>query len=274
MSAIEPWRRWQLPAPKSEASRGKLSLIDYEVYSGIEVHDWPFFVRLDGWAFHTLTRRMGLKKPFDRRFIGALVKSAASLFASFNPVFCYVFSDEVNFLFLEPVAFKRVEKIDSVFASLLGARFSLAMKVPAAFDCRVIPVGKRNVIRYLVWRQAECWRNHVNAWSQWVMVERAGLSPREASKELEGLKANRLLKLYRRHGTDILEKPGWQQRGVILYSEKYRKRGYNPLTMKHVLAWRSRVRIDWDPPEFGSAEGRILLRKILGHKKTDSLATE
>ena len=32
-----------LPAPKSEASKDKRSLLDYEVYSGLEVHNWPVF---------------------------------------------------------------------------------------------------------------------------------------------------------------------------------------------------------------------------------------
>lgn len=45
------WKRLGLPQPKSEASRGTLSLVDNEVYSGIEIPSVPpftLFVRLDG----------------------------------------------------------------------------------------------------------------------------------------------------------------------------------------------------------------------------------
>ena len=262
-SKVEPWREWGLPAPKSEASKGTLSLVDYEVYSGIEVHDWPFFVRLDGWAFHRLTRRLKLKMPFDRRLTAALAMCAKSLFVPFNPALCYIFSDELNFLFLKPNVFRRVEKIDSVFAGLLSARFTALTNSVGAFDCRVIPLGEKNVLSYLVWRQSECWRNQNNAWAQWVMTRKAGLGAKGASKKLEGLKAPQLFEVCKAYGVDLGRTPVWQQRGVLLYTKRYQKRGYNPLTKKRVIVQRRKVRMDWKPPVFASQGGKALIESIM-----------
>lgn len=266
-NTVEPWKRWGLPEPKSEASRGALSLVDYEVYSGIEVHDWPSFVRLDGWAFHTLTRRMKLARPFDRRLARALATCAKTFFVPFNPTLCYIFSDELNFLFLKPNIFRRVEKIDSVFAGLMSARFRALTNAAGAFDCRVIPIGEKNVLRYLVWRQSECLRNHNNAWAQWVMTEKAALGPRDANKKLEGLKARQLSDVCMTYGVDLRETPVWQRRGVLLYTERYLKQGYNPLTRKRVTAQRRRVVTDWKPPLFASRAGKALVKSIVAGQR-------
>ena len=37
-----------------------------EAYSDVRVPAGPFFVRLDGWRFHSLTEKLKLEKPFDR----------------------------------------------------------------------------------------------------------------------------------------------------------------------------------------------------------------
>ncbi|MCL4519411.1 MAG: tRNA 5'-guanylyltransferase [Thaumarchaeota archaeon] len=263
MPAKHPWTRWGLPAPKSEASGGELSLVDYEVYSGLVVRGWPFFVRLDGWAFHSLTKRLNLKKPFDLRLVKFLVRAAKELFLPFNPVLCYIFSDEASFLFVEPTVFRRIEKIDSVLASSFASRFSILMKSPAAFDCRVIPVGRRNVRRYLIWRQAECLRNHYNAWAQWALINRAGLSPRSANERLTGLKVPELSKLCKQYGINLERTPAWQRMGVVLYFEDYPKRGYNPITKNFVVANRRRVKIEWKAPSFDAKEGLKLVRTVL-----------
>ena len=80
------WKKLGFPEPKSEASKGELRLIDNEIYSGIEVLHMPFFVRLDGWAFHSLTKRLKFKSPYDKRFASSMVKTASRFFLPFNPV--------------------------------------------------------------------------------------------------------------------------------------------------------------------------------------------
>jgi tRNA(His) 5'-end guanylyltransferase len=258
-----PWRAWGLPAPKSEASLGDLSLAGYEVYSGIEVHAWPFFVRLDGWKFHGLAQRLGLAKPFDRRMPDALARAARPFFPLFNATLCYIFSDEVNLLFLEPTAFRRIEKLDSVFAGLLSAHFSALIGTAAVFDCRVIPVGWDNVLPYLVWRQAECWRNHNNAWAQWAMTAKAGRSRRDVSRRLGGLKSPDLSRLCEEGGIDLRSTPLWQRRGVLLHVERYRKPGYDPITRTRLTVERRRPTTDWAVRRFDTKEGARFLTTVL-----------
>ena len=71
------WEKYNLPPPKSEASKGKLSCVENEIYSGIEIPDLPVFVRLDGWKFHGLTRKLKLELPYDRFFATCLDPSFA-----------------------------------------------------------------------------------------------------------------------------------------------------------------------------------------------------
>ena len=76
MPKLKPWQIYGLPEPKSEASKGELSLVDYEIYSGLEVPEGNFyFVRLDGWCFHRLVKEIKAKKPFDKNFANSLAQA-------------------------------------------------------------------------------------------------------------------------------------------------------------------------------------------------------
>ncbi|HNX17995.1 MAG TPA: tRNA(His) guanylyltransferase Thg1 family protein, partial [Methanoregula sp.] len=58
----------------------------------------PVFVRLDGRAFHGLTKKFGFAKPFDDRFNNAMVEVCRLLVgeSGLSPVFAYTFSDEIS----------------------------------------------------------------------------------------------------------------------------------------------------------------------------------
>lgn len=183
-----PWEIYRLPKPKSEASKGPLSLVDYEIYSGIVVPKKAFVARLDGWSFHSLTKKLKFKEPFDKLFASTLAKTTQQLFRIFNPDLGHIFSDEINLLFLKQTAFRRIEKIDSVFTALASSIFYSLLKKkfkevpPVAFDCRVIPIGNKNILKYFVWRQAEAFRNFNNAYARYVLIK-SGMSARQASKK-------------------------------------------------------------------------------------------
>lgn len=255
------WRRLGLPEPRSEASRGELSLVDNEIYSGITVPAMPLFVRLDGWRFHGLAARKRFRTPYDRRFATAMVSAALELFEQFHPALAYVFSDEINLLFLRRPDFERVEKIDSVFAGIASAEFSLRLGRRAAFDCRAIPVGKGDIERYLVWRQAEAWRNHNNACAYWAL-RRKGMSGRAASERLKGLKTDELRRLARENGLDPAKRPLWEANGILIVWERYKKTGYDPIRKRKVVVERKRPLVNWSPPLFFSREGKRLLKKL------------
>lgn len=265
------WQRLGLPKPKSEASGGPLSLIDNEVYSGIELPAGaPFFVRLDGWAFRSLAKKLHFEKPYDRFLADALTKTAATFFLPFNPTLAYIFSDEINFFFSKSTTFTRIEKIDSVFAGLAASVFAAQLRKkyeevpPIAFDCRCIPLtSKEEMIKYLVWRQAEAFRNHNNAWAQHVVMSKEGLSARAVTKRLAGLRVAELRKLLTKYGFDLERTPAWQRLGILLYKQKYKKVGYDPIAKKRVVVNRFRIAEEWSPPIFNTVAGKKFLERFL-----------
>ena len=89
-----------------------------EIFSGLTAIP-PVYVRLDGRAFHAMTRESGFKKPFDEDFMNIMTSVASSLISEsgLEPVFAYVFSDEISLYFSNLPFGGRVEKIDSVCAS-------------------------------------------------------------------------------------------------------------------------------------------------------------
>lgn len=258
----KPWQKLGLPRPKSEASRGKLSMIDWEVYSGVELPSGPVFVRLDGWKFHNLCRRLKLEKPFDKNFAHALVSTSKAFFDKFNANLAYIFSDEINLLFLNKPGFNRVEKIDSVFAGLASVTFSKFIGAQAVFDCRCIPMfSNLDILNYLIWRQAECFRNHNNAWAQQKLIQ-SGLSAARAQKILTGMKTAQIDSMLKeRFDFNLRSTPQWQRNGILLYKQKYKKKGFDPIKKKTVEVWRKRIVVNWQPPLF--KENKELIERCL-----------
>lgn len=253
---MKPWELLGFPEPKSEASGGELSLKDYEVYSGIEIPNCPFIVRLDGWKFHRVCKELKLKKPFDIFLARSLIYIAKNMMKIWPAELCYIFSDEINLYYNKAVAWKRIEKIDSVFAGLASSLFqkyliSKGKKAQnIAFDCRCIPLfpkskSKALLEKYLKWRMAECFRNHNNAWALYVL-EKDGLSSHSAAKRIHGLKTDELKKLCAQHHVNLECTPAWQRKGIFLYWQKYQKIGYDPVKRKKVKVWRRKIVVDFD----------------------------
>jgi|GEM_PF-514905 len=268
------WQKLKFPRPKSEASAGKLSLKENEIYSGIELPTRPqyFVARLDGWGFHSLAKQIKLKKPFDRWFMASLAEIAKNFFIPFNVAFAYIFSDEINLLFTKPTSFRRIEKIDSIFASIASSAFTNLLQKKfkkqkhfaaafAAFDCRCIPLEKKDIIPYFIWRQAEAFRNSNNSYAQHILLKKKK-SPRGVSKELEGMKTAQLRTLINKH-IGLKKIPGWHERGIGLYKQAYTKKGYNPLLKRHVTVQRFKVIEDWNLPIFASKQGKKLLKRFI-----------
>ena len=87
----------------------------------------PLIIRLDGKAFHTLTKK--LDKPYDKQFKNVMVETAKELVANIMGCkFAYVQSDEISLMLtdydkLETCAWfdKQIQKIVSVSASMATA---------------------------------------------------------------------------------------------------------------------------------------------------------
>lgn len=147
-------------------------------------------IRVDGRAFHTLTRHM--EEPFDRSFVDAMNAAAANVLEAVDAEFVYVQSDEITAV-LSPYGRKanvlpfdgRLEKLVTIAASAAASGFTKALMmsvldgalaaghadsgvaahVPAAsFDARAIHVEDlTGVADNLLWRRVDCRKNAVSA---------------------------------------------------------------------------------------------------------------
>lgn len=148
--------------------------VDSIQFSGTE----PVIARLDGRAFHSLTR--GFNKPFDDRFISWMDSTCNCLLEEINPIISYVQSDEISLVFknktedTQPPFGGKGYKLVSVLASMTTGYFNkirykecgLSVK-PANFDCRAFIVPTESeAINYLLWRYRDCRRNSVLSFSQ------------------------------------------------------------------------------------------------------------
>jgi tRNA(His) guanylyltransferase len=243
----------------------ELAMETREIFSAITTIP-PVFVRLDGRAFHRLADCLGLEKPFDEFFHKAMVTTCTSLVAEsgLNPDFAYTFSDEISLYFTKLPFSGRVEKIDSASASYAASCFTLALggTTLISFDARVIPATPAFAMEYLVNRQAEAWRNHINAYCQQALIEE-GLTARKAADQLKGLPAKELHEMMHIRGFNLATTPSWQRRGTFIFKKLTEKEGFNPITKETVIAERSAVVAESDLPLFTSPEGKGFLERIL-----------
>jgi tRNA(His) guanylyltransferase len=226
----------------------------------------PVFVRLDGRAFHRLAENLVFKKPFDDRFSDAMVQVCTALVADSGlcPDFTFTFSDEISLYFTQLPFGGRVEKIDSVAAAFAASSLTLSLGVttPLSFDARIIPATWEFALEYLINRQNEAWRNHLNGYCQQALIDE-GMSAKNAAEHLKGLPAKNLHEMMHVRGFNLATTPAWQRRGVLVYKKITEKEGFNPITQQAVVAERSAVTVDRDLPLFTSPEGKEFLGKLV-----------
>jgi tRNA(His) 5'-end guanylyltransferase len=135
----------------------------------------PVIIRLDGKAFHTVTR--GCVKPFDETFRCSMGVVATTLCDEIQGAKCaYVQSDEISILLTD---FDRLttdawfdnnlQKMVSVSAGIASARFSTSFLKDgriAVFDSRAFNIPKEEVCNYFIWRQQDWLRNSIQMLAQ------------------------------------------------------------------------------------------------------------
>ena len=224
-----------------------------------------FFVRLDGWKFRKLSETIKTEKPFDKKFAKCLVSSGKILFKKgFTPALVYVVSDEINILFLNAAPFRRrIEKVNSVLASLVSSAFTLSLRKffnkenIVAFDSRIVVVSSdEKIMEYLAWRQMNNWRNHNNAYVYWVF-HKMGYKPSEISKRLKGLKTEELHEIMFRQGVNLAKTPQWQRRGILVYKQPFLRK------VENCFVTRWKINENWKLPLFTSGDGVKLIKQIL-----------
>ncbi len=236
-----------------------------EIYSDLRVFP-PFAVRIDGRGFRRTLGALEFKKPYDERFARAMADSAELLFteSGLNPLFAFTFSDEANLFFYEIPYNNRIEKIDSIIPGFFSSALTiqLNLKTIVSFDSRVVLLGKEDIYRYLLWRQAETWRNHVSSYGYYTLLK-TGLKENEAALRLKNMKASDIHELVFQHGINLAETPAWQRCGILIYREAYEKQGYDPIKKIEVKTLRTRIIQEWNTPIFKTEQGRKLVAQLI-----------
>jgi len=216
---------------------------NWEIYSGLRARP-PLVARADGRGFKNILA--GFKKPYDAGFASAMASSASGLFqdSGLSPLLAFMFSDEINLIFLAAPFGGRIEKIDSLVAGSLSAALSLQLAKPVSMDCRTIPLCKAEIREYLIERQNETWRNHVFSYG-FYMLQDEGIDPAGAMERLRGMKEHEIHELVFQRGINLAKTPSWERRGIMIYRDE------------------GRILQDWELPLFSSRKGEELLARII-----------
>lgn len=240
-----------------------------EIYANIRTVS-PIIIRLDGRAFHQLLQKQSFQKPYDEGFADAMVQVCVALLSQsgITAHFAYTFSDEIS-IYLTELPFQgRVEKLVSVLASYAASAFTISMNLsdPVAFDARIIPVGVQHIIPYLMWRQKEAWRNHMNGYSQAVLLN-DGNTHSAVQKKLNNLPSHALHEICYQHGINLAQTPSWQRRGIMIYHTSIIKDGYNPITNQKTQTTRKKIIENREIPLFSTEEGISFVKNLLIREK-------
>lgn len=209
----------------------------------------PVILRLDGRAFHTLTRKMD--KPVDEGFVECMEAAALAVAAEVDGcTLGYFQSDEISLLVTDyrtyhtqPWFDYRVQKMCSIAASVATAAFNsmLLMEFPHCdpfenFDCRAFNLPKEEVCNYFIWRQRDATRNSISSLAQ----------AHFSHKSLHGVSSDGMQdKLMLEKGINWNDCPIPQKRGACVVKREV------PVQKMSGVAMRSEWCIDKEIPIFG-----------------------
>lgn len=173
----------------------------------------PIIIRVDGKAFHTLTR--GCEKPFDALLAAAMDSTATALLDEVQDArMAYVQSDEISLLLINYNKFTsqawfdcNLQKMVSISAAVAAATFTMCWdKGPAYFDSRAFIVPENEVVNYMLWRQQDATRNSIQ------MVAQSMFS----HKQLHGKNCSALQEMTFQKGTNWNDfEPYWKRGRVV-----------------------------------------------------------
>tara|TARA_Y100000310_G_scaffold321546_1_gene379335 strand:+ start:13887 stop:15131 length:1245 start_codon:yes stop_codon:yes gene_type:complete len=139
----------------------------------------PTIIRVDGKAFHSLTK--GMDKPFDEKFKECMMYTTEMMFRNIDGAkLAYVQSDEISILLTDydnidtsPWFGKKVQKMCSIASAyatyFFGVKFNELFpksKKYGIFDARIWTLPKEEVTNYFIWRQKDCNRNSIQGLGQ------------------------------------------------------------------------------------------------------------
>lgn len=184
--------------------------------------------RIDGRNFSTLTRETLDLAPFDLNMATCMELTVKRLMdCGFKTMFAFTQSDEISMLFDPDVTDTfagKIRKFNSILAGEASARFSMAMHVHAAFDCRIIQLPTWEFVTdYFKWRVADSLRNALNQLCYYKLTK-LGMSGTQAQKELNqktiSWKNEFLFNKFQMNFNDLEH---WKKRGKGFYWRSYWK---------------------------------------------------
>lgn len=193
----------------------------------------PVILRVDGKAFHTLTR--DCVKPYDTRFAAAMHATARYLCQQIQgAVLAYVQSDEISVLITDYAELTtdawfgyQVQKMVSIGAATASVAFNsyypdVEFEV---FDARVFNLSREEVTNYFVWRQQDATRNSINAAGQALL----------SHAELQGKNTNQVQDMLFTRGVNWNDYPSAQKRGVCVTKQSVLRFGDDATAIR--TAW-------------------------------------
>lgn len=171
----------------------------------------PVIIRVDGKAFHTLTR--GCERPFDAPLMDAMNKTAQCLVNEIqNARLAYVQSDEISVLLVDYNKYTsqqwfggNLNKMVSLSAAIATLNFSKTFGRDAYFDSRVFVLPEREVCNYFIWRQEDATRNSITMAAQSMY----------SHKELHKVNTNQMQELIFQKGVNWNDYPTRCKRGAV-----------------------------------------------------------
>lgn len=142
-------------------------------FSQVLVPRMPIIIRLDGRAWHTLTK--SCERPFDENLIQALNKTGIELCQDISGAqIAFIQSDEITILihpykkYASQAWFDgQIQKIVSVSASIASSVMTMESEkvfgkpTLVQFDSRVFVLPEHEVVNNFIFRQNDCARNSV-----------------------------------------------------------------------------------------------------------------
>lgn len=230
---------------------------EYEIYSNLKAPKGAnIIIRLDGRNFHTLSHKLNLEKPYDNKFSQIMCEVGLKLFQEFSPKFIYTFSDEISILLSEIPFSHRIEKLNSVFASIAASSFTLNLNkifntqdMLISFDSRIIPLNDKDIDNYFKWRQDEAWRNCINSYGIWALNQ--DYSKEKANKKFKGMKSKDIHELLFQKNINLNNIETWKKRGIGIYKKTKQIEGFNPKSNEKTLSTRKHIYTDYNLGLFG-----------------------
>lgn len=178
----------------------------------------PVIIRIDGRAFHTITRRR-FGKNWSNEFVEQMIETAKVVMKDITGCeICYSQSDEVSFLLTDYRTIRTqpwfkydVRKMISISASLASSRFSRIYGKDVCFDSRCFSIPQDDVCNYFYWRQLDATRNAIQ------MAGREYFS----HKQLKNKSCNNIQEmLFQNYGVNFNDYPVVRKRGFCIVKKE------------------------------------------------------